>query len=84
MGSKFGAAGVGKTYMYLQQNNPAEQCFSTGLADNPIKTISSLEDDWFQDDKELTGNANAIKGGLDDVHRTQPQPVAMLPWFTGE
>lgn len=56
------------------------QYFSTGQA----KAISSsLHDDWFvfQDDKELTGNADTIKGGLDNV---KPQPAPMLPRFTGE
>ena len=43
------------------------QCFSTAL----------------QDDKERTGYIDDIKGGLDDVHRTQPQPAPML-WITGE
>ena len=63
------------------------QCFSTGLAGNPIKAVSSsLEDDWFvfKNKKRHTGNTNAIKGGLYDVHRTQPQPVPILSWLTGK
>ena len=63
------------------------QCFSTGLAGNPIKAISSsLEDDWFvfKNKKQHTGNTNAIKGGLDDVHWTQPQPAPILSWLKGE
>ena len=60
-----GAAGVGKTHLkhLLLKKDPPKQRISTGLADNPIRTISfSLagvdeqeKDDWFEveDDKAL-------------------------------
>ena len=69
---KFGAAGVGKMHLkHFPMNNPPEQCFSTELADNPIKDMfSSLEEDCFlfQNDKELIEKASK-----DDVHS--------LTWF---
>ena len=51
-----GAAGVGKTHLkhLLLKKDPPEQRISTGLADNPIRAVSSSmagvgeqEDDWF-------------------------------------
>ena len=52
-----GAAGVGKTHLkhLLLKKDPPEQRVSTGLADNPVRAISSTlagvggqeEDDWF-------------------------------------
>ena len=51
-----GAAGVGKTHLkhLLLKMDPPEQRTSTGLADNPIRAVSSSmagvggqEDDWF-------------------------------------
>eukprot|EP00731_Ephydatia_muelleri_P021695 Em0014g286a len=51
-----GAAGVGKTHLkhLLLKKDPPEQRTSTGLADNPIRAVSSSmagvgvqEDDWF-------------------------------------
>ncbi|KAL5506803.1 hypothetical protein EMCRGX_G008543 [Ephydatia muelleri] len=58
-----GAAGVGKTHLkhLLLKKDPPGQRVSTGLADNPVRAISSLagvggqEDDWFvvEDDQAL-------------------------------
>ena len=59
-----GAAGVGKTHLkHLLKKDPPEQRVSTGLADNPVRAISSTlvgmggqeEDDWFEvkDDQAL-------------------------------
>ena len=51
-----GAAGVGKTHLrhLLLKKDPPKQRTSTGLADNPVRTIScslvdtgEQEDDWF-------------------------------------
>ena len=60
-----GAAGVGKTHLkhLLLKKDPPEQRVSTGMADNPVRAISSTlagvggheEDDWFvvEDDRAL-------------------------------
>ena len=52
-----GAAGVGKTHLkhLLLKKDPPEQRTSTGLAENPVRTITcslvdagvAPEDDWF-------------------------------------
>ena len=46
--------------------------------------IKIFIDDVFEDEEELNRNTNAIKGGLDDVHRTQPQPAPMSSRITGK
>ena len=75
-----GAAGVGKTHLkhLLLQKDPPEQRVSTGLADNPVRAISSTlagvggheEDDWFviEDDKALISFVGqTVRGGVSTV-----------------
>ena len=75
-----GAAGVGKTHLkhLLLKKDPPEQRVSTGLADNPVRAISSTlagvsgqgEDDWFvvEDDQALMSFVgHSIHGGVSMV-----------------
>ena len=75
-----GAAGVGKTHLkhLLLQKDPPNQRVSTGLADNPVRAISSTlagvdrqeEDDWFviEDDKALISFVGqTVRGGVSMV-----------------
>ena len=75
-----GAAGVGKTHLkhLLLQKDPPEQRVSTGLADNPVRTVSFTlagvggqeEDDWFvvEDDKALMSFVGeTVRGGVSMV-----------------